>query len=304
MRTDGDTWGITTGVGSSALIVAAGRALAGRRPNPLAVDPIAETFLRAAGSNWAALLDGTVPEHPIVAGDSGTGFQEYQAARTRYFDDYVHSALTAGIRQVVILAAGLDSRAYRLAWPQGSIVYELDRPQVLAFKRETLAANNCTPRTERREVAVDLREDWPKALCDSGFDPTRPAAWLVEGLVVYLPPAALDNLFATVHQCSAPGSQVAVEQMDPLPAVEVDAMAAIPETDSHGRSEWLSLIYNNQRSEAAGWFSDHGWTADRVSMIDYLRAHSRPEPTVGPSAGVMSPLVSLVHARIREWPVA
>lgn len=296
MRTDNDAWEITSGVGSSALVVAAGRALVGRRPDPLVVDPFAEVFLRAAGRDWAGLLDGDQSQHPVVHGQSGDGFQEYQGARTRYFDDYLEKALSASIRQVVILAAGLDARAYRLPWPADCAVYELDRPEVLDFKRETMAVAGHSPRAVRREVAVDLREDWTTALQDHGFDPVRPTAWLVEGLVVYLTPAALDRLFATIHALSAAGSRAAVEQMDPLPAETAAAMRAIPEEDSYGRSEWINSIYNDDRSEAASWFGGHGWDCDRVSMVDYLRMLNRPIPTVGPAEGVMSPLVSLVHA--------
>ena len=94
------------------------------------------------------------------------------------------------MRQIVIPAAGLDSRAYRLAWPDGTVVFELDQPQVLEFKHEVLAGSGDAPTAERREIAVDLRDDWPQALRRSGFDPSRPSAWIVEGLLVYLPAAA------------------------------------------------------------------------------------------------------------------
>jgi methyltransferase (TIGR00027 family) len=290
MRTDGDSWDITTSVGSTALFVAAARALGARRPGPLAVDPFAEVFLRAAGGDWAALLDGELPEHPLAVPGFGDEFQEYQIARTRYFDDYVRAAGAAGVRQVVILAAGLDSRAYRLTWPDGTAVYELDQPRVLEFKRETLAANGDKPHAERVEVAADLREDWPTTLREHGFDPAVPTAWLVEGLLIYLPAAAQDQLFDTIDRLSVPGSRVAVEQMEPLPA---EAIAATDST-AHG-AEWLRLIYNEPHSEAAAWFRDRGWTADRVYIPDYQREQGRPEPGQEPGA-VMSSLVSLVTA--------
>lgn len=138
MRSDDDSWDITTSVGSTALFVAAARALEAQRPEPLAVDEYAELFCRAVGGPWAELLDGAAPEHPLRTADFGAHFVTYQGARTRFFDDYFRRAAAAGLRQVVVLAAGLDSRAYRLDWPPGTIVYELDRPQVLDFKARTL----------------------------------------------------------------------------------------------------------------------------------------------------------------------
>ncbi|MEV2224615.1 SAM-dependent methyltransferase [Nocardia vinacea] len=267
MRTDGDSWDINTSVGSTALFVAAARALGGRAADAPAEDPFAELFVRAAGGEWADLLDGRVPAHPLLSPEFGIQFQQHQVARTRYFDDYLHMAAAAGIRQVVILAAGLDARAYRLPWPDGTVVYELDRPPVLEFKRETLAQAGLEPIAERHEVPVDLREDWPKALCDSGFDPALPTAWLVEGLLIYLSSAAQDQLFDAIVSLSTPGSRVAIEQMDPLPA---EAVAEIVEHDDAG-SDWVRLIYNDPRGEATEWFTDRGWTGERIYLNDYIR---------------------------------
>ncbi|WP_297626771.1 SAM-dependent methyltransferase [Nocardia sp.] len=266
MRTDGDSWDINTGVGSTALFVAAARALAGRAPDAPARDPLAEIFVRAAGEEWVDLVEGRTPDHPLLTREFGIQFQQHQIARTRYFDDFVNSAAADGIRQVVILAAGLDARAYRLPWPDGTVVYELDRPQVLEFKRETLAEAGHKPSAERHEVAVDLREDWPKVLRDNGFDPTKPSAWLVEGLLIYLPPAAQDQLFDSIDALSASGSQVAIEQMDPLPSEAAAAMA-----DSDGGGDWVRLIYNEPRSEATAWFGGRGWTGERVYLTDYIQ---------------------------------
>ena len=119
--------------------------------------------------------------------------------------------MRAGIRQVVILAAGLDSRAYRLDWPAGTTVFEIDQPKVLEYKTSTLDAHGADPRAHRIPVAVDLRDDWPAALTDAGFDSAQPTAWLAEGLLPYLPPDAQDRLFELVTTHSAPGSQIAVE---------------------------------------------------------------------------------------------
>ena len=172
MRTDNDTWDITTSVGSTALFVAAARALEAQKPDPLAVDPYAEVFCRAVGGAWADVLDGKDPDNKLMT-EFGNHFVNFQGARTRYFDDYFARAVAAGVRQIVIFAAGLDSRAYRLDWPDGTVIFELDQPQVLEFKRGVLAERGDKPRAERVEIAVDLREDWPQALRDNGL--TRPS---------------------------------------------------------------------------------------------------------------------------------
>nr|WP_240771812.1 SAM-dependent methyltransferase [Nocardia sp. CS682] len=283
VRTEGDTWDINTSVGSTALFVAAARALAARGPDPLAVDPLAEVFVRAAGPEWADLLDGKTTEHPLLDPDFGLPFQTFQAARTKYFDDYFAAAIAAGVRQIVILAAGLDARAYRLTWPNGTVVYELDRPQVLEFKRQTLAAHGDKPRADRREVPVDLREDWPTALREKGFDSAAPTAWLAEGLLPYLPATAVDQLFAAVDRTSAPGSRVAIEELDPLPDQAHTALLEDPDSAPHSWIDWAHLIYNEQRSDAVEWFAAHDWYATGITLADYLDSVGRQtEPTSDP----------------------
>lgn len=215
MRTEHDTWDITTSVGSTALFVAAARALEAQKPKPLAVDPYAEVFCRAVGGQWADVLDGTAHEHPLRA-EFGRYFVDFQGARTKYFDTYFRAAAGSGIRQVVLLAAGLDSRAYRLPWPHGTTVFELDQPQVLAFKRDVLDNYGATPSADRRQIAVDLRDDWPQALRDNGFDASMPSAWIAEGLLIYLLATAQDQLFTGIAALASPGSHLAVEESVPM----------------------------------------------------------------------------------------
>ncbi|MQY26224.1 SAM-dependent methyltransferase [Nocardia aurantia] len=296
MRTEGDSWDITSGVGSTALFVAAGRAFASREPDPLASDPFAETFVRAAGPEWEDLLDGLVADHPLTDPGFGTGFQLYLAARTRYFDAFCDAAIESGIRQVVILAAGLDARAYRLSWPDDAVVYELDRAPVLDFKAKALAAAGGMSRARRREVAVDLREDWPRALRDGGFDPSRPTAWLAEGLLPYLPAAAQDRLFESIDALSCRDSRAAVEQTEMLSPAALEEMQSYADQNDHGRAEWVQLIYNEPRNEAAAWFADHGWDAERTEVDAYIRALGRTPPTPDPSASLVTSLISLVTA--------
>ncbi len=169
----------------------------------------------------------------------------FQAARTKYFDEYFAGAVAAGVRQVVIVAAGLDSRSYRLPWPEGTVIFELDQAKVLEFKRETLAEVGDAPRADRREVAVDLRDDWQKALVDSGFDATKPTAWIAEGLLIYLPAVAQEQLFSGIDELSAPGSWVAIEEGRPMPS-PVFAALQQRERDAGDEGMFFTLVYNEQ----------------------------------------------------------
>lgn len=293
MRSDGDSWDITTSVGATALFVAAARALEAQKPEPLAVDPFAEIFCRAVGGSWADLLDGKDPEHMLRSEDFGKTFVDFQAARTRFFDERLTEAAGDGVRQVVILAAGLDSRAYRLDWPADTTVYELDRPQVLDFKRAVLA--DYQPRAQRREIAIDLREDWSQALQDNGFQPDIPSAWLAEGLLMYLPATAQGDLFESVDSLSALNSHVAVEQAAPMPD-EVFAAAKAGQVGDEGAADgYFSLIYNQQIAPAEQWFTERGWRATVTGMPELLRQLNRA-PGEGSQGALLLSLDSLVAA--------
>jgi methyltransferase (TIGR00027 family) len=298
MRTEGDNWDITTSVGSTALFVATARALEAQKPDPLAVDPFAEVFCRAVGGNAADVLDGKDPEHRLKTSDFGEIFVNFQGARTRYFDDYFRQVVGAGIRQVVILAAGLDSRAYRLSWPDGTTIFELDRPQVLDFKRQVLAEQGAVPNAERREVAVDLREDWQHVLRSNGFDPAKPSAWIAEGLLIYLQATSQQQLFAGIDALAAPGSHVAVEDGAPMPSGDYQAAvreerAAVGKAAQH---MFYQLVYNEQNAAAGQWFGEHGWTAESTPLVDYLSEVGRPVPEHHTEAGLMVARDTLVRA--------
>jgi methyltransferase (TIGR00027 family) len=300
VRTDNDNWDITTSVGSTALFVATARALEAQKSDPLAVDPFAELFCRAVGGNVADVLDGKIPDHELKTPDWGEYFVNFQGARTKYFDTYFRQAADAGVRQVVILAAGLDSRAYRLPWPDQTTIFELDRPQVLDFKRDVLAGQGAKSNAERREVAIDLREDWPQALRDSGFDPTKPSAWIAEGLLIYLPADAEEQLFSGINALASPGSHVAVEDGAPMPSDDYSAAVEEERAVAEGeRRVFFQLVYNERHAPADQWFGEHGWTAEATPLADYLRGVGRPVPgTDGPDAraGWMVARNSLVRA--------
>jgi methyltransferase (TIGR00027 family) len=294
MRSDNDTWDITTSVGATALFVAASRALEANKATPLVVDPYAEMFCRAVGGEWADVLDGKAPENKL-ASEFGEHFVNYQAARTAFFDAYFYAAADAGVRQIVIPAAGLDSRAYRLAWPSGTVVYELDQPRVLEFKREVLRRSGEAPTAARREIAVDLRDDWQGALLDSGFDQASPSAWLAEGLLIYLPATAQQQLFAGIDALAAPGSRVAVEEASPMGKSELE-QARADERSSGNEGQFFSLIYNEQHAPAAEWFGNQGWRAEGVRLTDYFREIGRPVPGPESEAGPMFADIGLVSA--------
>lgn len=278
--------------------MATARALEAQKPDPLVVDPYAEVFCRAVGG-WAAdVLDGKLPDHQLKTPDWGQHFVNFQGARTKYFDGYFRRAAGAGVRQVVILAAGLDSRAYRLDWAAGTTIFELDQPQVLEFKRRVLADHAAEPKAERREIAVDLRDDWPQALRDSGFDATKPSAWIAEGLLIYLPAAAQGQLFTGVDGLAAPGSHVAVEDGAPLDQHEFEAKREEERAAMADGAErpFYQLVYNERIAPATEWFGERGWTAVGTPLADYLRENGRTVPEAHAEAASMVARNTLVSA--------
>jgi methyltransferase (TIGR00027 family) len=262
-RTDNDSWDLASSVGATATAVAASRALAAQNPDPLLNDPWADPLVRAVGiDTFVKLIDGQI-EHgddPLL---NRRAVREQIAVRTRFFDDFFVQATEAGIRQAVILASGLDTRAYRLPWPSGTTVFEIDQPQVIAFKTGTLADLGAETTAQRTTVAIDLREDWPAALIEAGFDPQQPTAWSAEGLLVYLPPEAQDRLFDNVAALSAPGSRIATEHMD-LRNVPADWAERLTERSRRIGSDinLAELFYTGDRTPAADYLREHGWRTD------------------------------------------
>jgi methyltransferase (TIGR00027 family) len=210
---------------------------------------------------------------------------DYQAVRTHYFDSYFAEATAAGIRQVVILAAGLDSRAFRLDWPAGTTVYEIDQPQVVHYKTTTLESAGAAPTADRRPVQVDLRDDWAAALTAAGFDPGQPTAWLAEGLLPYLPAEAQDRLFEILTGLSAPGSRFAVEAFS-LGAADNEARRVARRARFDRIRQRLGLDINvetltyqeGHRADAAEWLTEHGWQVTAISNADEMERLGRPIP--------------------------
>ena len=295
MRSDNDSWDITTSVGSTALFVAAARALEARKTDPLAVDPYAEVFCRAAGGMWAGLLDGVLDLSKIEAGkmEIVTGEVDAEELGRRAYSTF-RAVADAGVRQIVLLAAGLDSRAYRLDWPDGTTVFELDQPRVLEFKRQTL--HHRPPRAQRREVAVDLRDDWPGALRANGFRDDEPSAWIAEGLLIYLPGAAQEQLFTGIDAMACSGSRLAVEEGRPMNDADFKAKVDEAKNAEDMRGQWWQLVYNEQCAPAAQWFSERDWTAEATTLTDYLESVGRHAPTEDAEVTNMIRSITLVSA--------
>ncbi|MFZ3271481.1 MAG: class I SAM-dependent methyltransferase [Mycobacterium sp.] len=291
-RTDDDSWEITESVGATALGVAAARAADTESDNPLINDPYARIFLDRVGDgvwNWyggpdlpAAVVEAE-PDMPLRM----QALVSYFATRTKFFDTVFLDAANAGIRQAVILAAGLDARSWRLPWPDGTTVYELDQDRVLDFKLSTLHEHGAEPTCNRVAVAVDLRQDWPTALQQAGFDPSAPSVWSIEGLLMYLPAAAQDLLFTCIQDLAAPGSRLGVEGLEPDFAdpesravrrermdrvrelmEKADVPLEVPTTDE--------LWYFEDREDVGDWLRRHGWDVTVTPSDELMASYGRP----------------------------
>ena len=285
MRTDDDSWDLASSVGATATMVAAARAIASRAEHPLIDDPFAEPLVRAVGVDLLTRLAAGDVTPSDLGADTERGLQrmvDNMAVRTMFFDDFFLDAAEAGVKQAVILASGLDSRAYRLPWPAGTMVFEIDQPDVIAFKSHTLAELGARPTAGRRAVAVDLRDDWPTALKEAGFDPALPTAWSAEGLLGYLPPDAQDRLLDAITALSAPGSRFATESAPTLAEADHDVMReqmqkSADQWREHGFDlDLAELIYLGDRNEAEAYLTDHGWQLTGSTIRELFDAHGLP----------------------------
>jgi len=277
LRSDDDHWDIVSSVGYTALLVAGWRALHAVSPDPLVSDEYAKVFIAASRDPYLA----DVLANPGTSDDE-LAFPRLYGVQTRFFDDFFDSATAGGIRQAVIVAAGLDSRAYRLEWPQGTTVYEIDLPKVLEFKATVLGEHGAEPKARRIEVAADLRTDWSRPLEAAGFDVESPSAWSVEGLLPYLTDEAQNSLFTRISGLSAPGSRIAVGALgsrldhDQLDALETNH----PGVDKSGSVDFSSLTYE-PKTDPAEWLTAHAWTVEPVrNTLDLQAGYGMTPPDV------------------------
>jgi methyltransferase (TIGR00027 family) len=246
------------GVARTAVLIAAARANEQGSLHRLFDDPLAAGLVEAAGS--ASDLNGV----QNLAGD-------HFVLRTRYFDDQL---LGSAQPQVVIMAAGLDTRAFRLHWPPGTTVFELDLPELIEFKEDALHDLHAEPTCERIVVPGDLREDWATALIHAGFDPKRPTAWLLEGLFMFLPPDAGEQIMYWVSALSARGSTLALEHVNRA-FRELPQMRAV-----HRRFDTMDARWQSDVEDPVGWLGGYGWHAAVTHQVDLAARHARAVPAI------------------------
>jgi methyltransferase (TIGR00027 family) len=205
-----DIRGLLDSVERTALLTAALRAAETRRPDRLYTDPYADALAGAVGPRLLAQIRAVT--FPANAPRTLPSTPDYNAIRTRFFDDLLtNAARTPHGQQIVIAPSGMDSRAFRLDWPAGVRVFEIDRPPVLALKQAVLTDIGATPATHRTTVPVDLRDHWEDALVAAGYHPATPSTWLLEGLLYYIPEPDVHRLLDRVRQVTAPGSVIAAD---------------------------------------------------------------------------------------------
>ncbi|MFD7117807.1 class I SAM-dependent methyltransferase [Streptomyces sp. NPDC056652] len=266
--------GVEGGVGLTALLVAAARAIETHRHDSLARDIYAEHFVLAApaSAGWPV----RVQQAP--GGDANPlwgRFARYFGLRTRVLDDFLLRSVRAGARQVVLLGAGLDSRAFRLDWPPGCVIFEIDRESVLAFKHEVLDGLSATPRAARVPIPVDLRDDWVGALTDAGFDTAAPSVWLAEGLLFYLPNAAETSLIDAVDRLSTAGSALAFEVKLEADLLEYRDSPLYTSTKQQIGIDLLNLFAKEPRPDSAGDLTGKGWSTSVHTPFDFTHRHGR-----------------------------
>ncbi|MEV4159835.1 SAM-dependent methyltransferase [Nonomuraea dietziae] len=269
--------GLPTGVSRTAVLIAQAREAETARPSGLFKDPLARPLVEAAGR-----ISGV--------SEAGRRAAEHFVLRTRYFDDRLGEAVRAGLRQVVLLAAGLDTRAYRLDWPAGTRLFEVDLPDLIAFKDRVLAEHDARARCERTAVAADLRDDWPASLVSAGFDPERPTAWLVEGVLMYLTPEDGAAVLKRLSELSAPGSRLSVEHVNQAYADQPKMRPAMNKLAAT-QAAWLSSVEDPER-----WLAAHGWRAEITHQADLAVSLGRPVPAMAHPAVAGAARIWLVDA--------
>ena len=282
-RTEGDSWDLANSVGATATMVAAARAAASKRPQPVVTDDFAEPLVRAVGLDvFTKLASGELDSDDLERDVRFLRMVDTFAARARYFDDYFAAAGQAGLLQVVIVASGLDSRAYRLRWPIGTTVYEIDQPEVIAFKMATMSQIGAAPTAKLREVGVDLREDWPAALQEAGFDPAHPTAWLAEGVLIgWLPPEAEVRLLDSIIPLSAEGSRLAADYgtvTGTSPEAREQSRLMTEGWRRRGlEMDLTSLTYPGEHTDVAALLNANGWETTVSRLTDLFSAAGLPD---------------------------
>ncbi len=276
-----------SGVGATALGVARLRAREDARPDRLVADPYAGDILAAAaaaGSPWAAVSPQAGPDFFALMADQ-------VAVRTRFLDLTLLRLTRAGCAQVVLLACGMDTRAFRLDWPDHTRVFEVDFGEVLAFRDAALASHGRVPRCDRVGVSADLRQDWPTALRSAGFNPTQATAWLAEGILYALAPDATDTLLDRITELSAPGSTLALDHVEDSPYLRAARAAVSPE---------LVTLWQGGPADLTGWLTDRGWQPTINDLHEVAAGYHRSVPAELAGGGTDASRAWLATAILQE----
>ena len=264
----------TADVAVTATFGAAARAVATAKG--LLNDQFAEPLLCAVGIDF---LTRAIKDHVFAEGDGDdpamTALMDALAAHTRFVDEFLADAVRAGIRQVVILASGLDTRSYRLWWPRGTTVYEVDQPQVLDFKAEVLRGLNAELATHRCAIGTDLGQDWPAALRRVGFDAAAPTVWVAEQLLVgYLPPGEQNRVLDGITAASAAGSRFTADHMPTWNPLQLGAERAFVEGwRQRGLDvDLASLTYPGEYHYVPDYLASNGWETAGLGSTELLGA--------------------------------
>lgn len=275
--------GLPGGVGWTALITAYARARETARDDRLFADPWAQRLVAASAEvapsaeSGSSALPRLGPAREEVGSLVWDSLVTYFTVRTPFYDEQVRAACAAGHRQVVLLAAGLDARAWRLELPEGTAVYEVDTQPVLDYKHAVLTEQ---PRNRRVPVVADLREDWPDALRRAGHDPAQPTVWLVEGLLMYLDAAECDRLLSTIGELTRGTGRIALEYFGNGDPTESPLVADADEQDRAVTAFAGSLFREGPPAEPGTWLAGHGWRAEVSSVAEQARRWGRPVPAV------------------------
>jgi methyltransferase (TIGR00027 family) len=241
------------------------RAEESSRDDRLFDDPYAEAFVNAAA--------GALPAGRVSSSDGMmAGVVHGAVIRTRYYDDFLLEACDRGCRQVVLVGAGLDSRAFRLPWPAGLRWWEIDLPEVLAFKEQVLVAVAAVPRCERVTVGADVRGPWPRLLLDAGFRRWEQTAWLVEGLLIYLAADEAARLLTGVATLCGPGSRLACEES----AARGDEHPRQPVTPR--LAPFAAMWKGGLGVPTSRWLAERGWQVQVTSRSSISARLGRPAP--------------------------
>lgn len=258
------------GVAMTAIGVAVIRARETERADRLYSDPFAQLFVDAAKPSFGERWDRLAP--------LADTFYEGRTVGVRLVDDRVEEAVAVGIRQIVILGAGLDTRAFRMDLPADTRFFELDLPETFAFKEPVLERAGATPRYERHVLPVDLREDWAEPLLAQGFRPDKPAHWVDEGVLGYLLRVDAQRVVETITELSAPGSHFGVGKfaIDPNSGPYPELRRLVSGDDATPREQ------GGLGPDIENWLNENGWDTHFRSWNEMVASIDRPVAIADP----------------------